>query len=137
MAPRLEELRRCLEGLMPSILGTCSADGVPNVAYISQVHYVDERHVALSRQFFNKTTRNILENPFASVMLRDPITFHPVELQLRHVRSETQGELFDVMSTRIDAIAAHTGMTGVFKLIAADVFEVVAIAEYDTDIEPT
>ena len=47
---------------------------MPNVAYISQVYYVDERHVALSFQFFNKTRQNILANPRATAVLLHPQT---------------------------------------------------------------
>ena len=66
-----------------SILATAAGDGVPNVTYISQVYRVDDRHVALSRQFFNKTTRNLEANPRAAVEVCDPVTFEAFRLRLR------------------------------------------------------
>ena len=70
----LHAIRPCLEGAIPAIAATCDPDGTPNVAYISQVVYVDEAHVALSFQFFNKTRQNILRNPHAAVLVLDPVT---------------------------------------------------------------
>ena len=37
----LEAILPCLQGVIPSWVGTCSADGVPNVTVLSIVHYVD------------------------------------------------------------------------------------------------
>lgn len=121
---RLEEVSRCFQGVIPSLFATSSRQGVPNVVYVSQIHRIDERHVAISRQFFNKTSRNLDENPRSTAEVYDPVTMEAYRLRLRLLRSEKSGPLFDAMSIRIDAIASMTGMTGVFRLIAADVFEV-------------
>jgi len=131
MTMRLSELPRCFQGVVPSVITTSDSRGIPNATFISQVHIVDERHVALSRQFFNKTTRNLDENPHAFVEVLDPLTLQAWRLRLRFLRSEKSGPLYDSMSLRIQAIASHTGMRGVFNLIAADVFEVEKFEKVD------
>jgi hypothetical protein len=124
MSIRLSDIHRCFQGVIPSIIATADGRGLPNVIYVSQVYVVDDHHVALSRQFFSKTQRNLDENPFACAEVMDPITLQAYRLKLTFLRAERSGPLFDAMSLRIDAIASHTGMAGVFRLIAADVFEV-------------
>ncbi|MGE0330571.1 MAG: GAF domain-containing protein [Ramlibacter sp.] len=122
--PSLDAIRPCFEGAIPAMMGTCAADGTPNVAYISQVYYVDARHVALSFQFFNTTRRNILANPVATVLVLDPQTVSFYRLHLRYVRTETAGPLFEQMKAQLAGIASHTGMDGVFRLLGSDVYEV-------------
>ena len=126
MSVTLESLATCFQGILPAQLFTCSHDGIPNAAYLSHVEYVDDAHVALSFQFFNKSRRNIAENPQALVMVPDPDTGQGWLLRLRFVRSETEGPLFDRMALRIEAIASYCGLKGIFKLRAADIYEVLA-----------
>ena len=124
---RLEAMASCFQGLIPAALFTCSKDGTPNAAFLSHVDYVDSTHVALSFQFFNKSKRNVAENPQALVRLIDPDTSQGWRLKLRYVRSETEGPVFERMSLRIEAIASYSGLKGIFKLLAADVYEVLAV----------
>ena len=65
----------CFEGAIPAVLSTASADGIPNVTYISKAHQVDDERVALSNQFMSKTARNLAVNPRASLLLIEPL--HP------------------------------------------------------------
>ncbi|HYO77098.1 MAG TPA: pyridoxamine 5'-phosphate oxidase family protein, partial [Thermoanaerobaculia bacterium] len=128
---RLPAIWRCFQGVLPSLVASSDATGMPNVTYVSQVYLVDDTHVALSCQFFNKTRRNLDQNPNATVEIYDPVTFQAYRLRLKFLRSEKTGSLFDTMSMRIQAIASHTGMEGVFRLLAADVFEVVRAERVD------
>jgi adenylate cyclase len=123
----LERLASCFQGIIPSMLYTCAKDGTPNAAYLSHVEYVDPTRVALSFQFFNKSRRNIAENPHAVVHVTDPDTGQGWALRLRFERSETSGPTFDCMFWRIEAIASYTGMKGIFKLLAADIYRVESV----------
>lgn len=128
---KLSTLHRCFQGVIPSIVATADAHGLPNVTYVSQIHLIDDHHVALSQQFFNKTRRNLGENPHAAAEIYDPVTFQAYRLRLRFLRSEKEGPLFDTMKLRIQAIASHTGMEGVFRLIASDIFEVLRVEKVE------
>lgn len=122
-----EEIRPVLDNGVPAVMVTCSADGIPNVTVISQVYYVDETHAALSFQFFSKTIRNVRENPRAYVMVNDIIGQASWVLELEFQHSETEGPIFDAMDMQIEAIASASGMSGIFKLRAADIYRVLSV----------
>lgn len=132
----LGAIRACLDGVVPAMMATCTADGTPNVAYLSQVYYVDDRHVALSFQFFNKTRQNILANPYGTVLVMNPITCAFYRLHLHYLRTETAGPLFEGMKAQLAGIASHTGMAGVFRLLGSDVYEVLAIDDVPGHRQP-
>ncbi len=123
----LDDIRPCLEGIIPAQIATCAPDGTPNVAYLSQVYYADPRHVALSFQFFNKTRQNILANPYATLLLLHPQTFAFYRLQIRYLHTQTEGGLFEGMRAQLAGIASHSGMAEVFELKGADIYEVLDI----------
>ncbi len=123
----VDDIRSCLEGGIPGVIATCSADGVPNITLVSQVHRVDRDHVALSFQFFNKTRENILANPQATVQVIDPETGSKYRLSVRYERTESEGALFESMKAKLAGIASLTGMTGVFVLRGSDIYRVLEI----------
>ena len=43
------------------------------------------------------------------------------------MRTETAGPLFESMRLRIEAIASYSGLKGIFKLLGADVYEVLVV----------
>ncbi|WP_342133415.1 GAF domain-containing protein [Hydrogenophaga sp. OTU3427] len=127
MSVDLAEVRPCMEGAIPAMMATCAPDGTPNVAYISQVFHVDDRHVALSFQFFNKTRQNILAQPQATVLMLHPVTACFYRLHLRYLRTETSGPVFEGMKAQLAGIASHSGMAEVFRLRGADIYAVLAV----------
>lgn len=127
--PTLADLAPCFEGAIPAVIATASADGVPNVTYLSKVRVVDSERVALSNQFFSKTAKNLVENPRASILLIDPRSYDQYRLTLQYERTDRRGPVFDRLRVDVDVAAALEGMQDVYRLRAADIYRIV-------DIEP-
>jgi predicted pyridoxine 5'-phosphate oxidase superfamily flavin-nucleotide-binding protein len=125
----LTAIERCFGGAIPAVLATASAEGVVNVTYISRAHRVDDERVALSNQFMSKTSRNLADNPRASLLLADPLTHDEYRLSLVYERTERRGPVFDRLRGDIEALAVLENMQDVYRLRAADVFRVVAIEQ--------
>jgi predicted pyridoxine 5'-phosphate oxidase superfamily flavin-nucleotide-binding protein len=125
----LADLEECFSGVVPAILATASAAGVPNVTYLSRAHAVDAQRIALSNQFMSKSARNLAENPTACLILVHPITHDEFRLTITFERTERRGQVFERLRSDVDTIAALTGMQDVFRLRAADVFRVVDIEQ--------
>ncbi len=124
-----DETKPAMQGVIPSHVVTCSGAGIPNASAISQVYYVDPDHVALSHQFFNKTVRNVRENPKALVWIISPETFDAWDLELEYDHSETSGPVFEAMDMQIEAIASIVGLKGIFKLRSADIYRVISVTK--------
>ncbi len=128
----LRSLRASLQGVIPAPIATCSADGMPNVTFLSIVAYVDEERVATSRQFLSKSRANLEANPYAQVQVTDPVTGARHQLDLRWLHTETEGEAFEAMRANLDAVASQTGMGDVFRLRGVDIHRVERCIEVGT-----
>ena len=123
-------------GIIPAVFSTCSAEGVPNVTFVSQVYYVDDEHVAVSWQFMNKTARNLTENPYACVVLTSPETYAAWKLHLRMVEKQTEGPIFDRMDMQLQALTALLPTNHNFKILAAVICKIEAIEQLYTGSAP-
>ena len=128
LAVPLESIRPCLQGVIPSWVATCSADGVPNATVISIVRYVDFERVALTRQFFNKTRANLDANPQAQVVVVDPGSGDQFALDVRYLHTETEGPIFDEVEANLAAVASQMGVGEVFRLRGVDIHRVLRCA---------
>jgi hypothetical protein len=122
----LRSMQGCFDGAVPPIIATCSKDGVPHATYVSQLNLVDDEHVALSNQFWSKTTANLADNPQASVLVTDSQTYETYRLMLRFERRDNDGPVFERLRASIDAIAKMMGMEEIFSLRSADVYRVLS-----------
>lgn len=135
MSLRLADLSACFEGVIPSIIATASADGMPNISYLSHVVRVDEEHVALSNQFFAKTAANIRANPHVTLILVDGFTGDQFVLAIAFVRSVETGPLFDRIALQLKASSAQLGMSEIMRLRSADIFRVHRIEKVPNPVE--
>jgi adenylate cyclase len=120
----LDSIAPALDGVLPATVATCSADGVPNISFLSIVRRVDSERIALTNQFFSETTRNLELNKYVTVRVVHPDDMSQYDLHGRYLHSETNGYLFDSMRLQLDAIAAQTGMVGTFRLRGIDIVTV-------------
>jgi len=120
----LRQVRRMLEGVIPPAMCSVSPDGVPHVTYLSQAEYIDDEHIALSFQFFNRSRHNVLATRRVALSVEDPYTGGAVMMQLEYLRTDTTGPVFERLRAKLAGIASQTGMERVFKLQGADVYRV-------------
>ncbi len=131
---KLREIPGCFDGAIPPMLATCSADGEPNVTHLSQIHLVDDDHIALTNQFFGKTSANLAENPLANVLVTCSQTYATYRITVRFEATETGGPRFERMRTDLAAIGALMHMEDVFELRGVDLYEVIDVEALDATV---
>jgi hypothetical protein len=127
----LRSVRRLLEGVIPPAMCSVADDGTPHLNYLSHAEYVDDEHVALTYQFLNRSRQNILATGRVALSVEDPFSGVSVVLQLRYLRTETAGPLFERLRVKLAGIAAQSGMEKVFRLRGADLYRVESLATLD------
>lgn len=135
MTIKLSDIAACLEGVIPSIIASASADGTPNISYLSHVVMVDDAHIALSNQFFAKTAANIRANPRAELLLVDGGNGAQFRLDVTFAQSVDTGPLFERIARQLLASSAQVGMADVMRLKSADIFRVDAVTEVPSPVD--
>lgn len=137
MTLSLPALAACFEGIVPSILCTLDADGMPNISYLSHVAQVGDAQIALSNQFFTKTAANLRSNPRAALLVVDPASGAQYRLDILHRESLDHGPAFARVAADLRATSTQLGMAEVMRLRAIEVFEVLDIRAIPHDaMEP-
>ncbi len=127
MTIRLKQLQPCFDGVIPALIATSDDDGMPNLCYLSHVAMIDDAHIALTNQFFSKTTNNLRRWPGAAVLVVDAEAGVQYTLEVALSETQTSGAHFERMAARVMASSARVGMAGVMRLRSIDVFRVLAI----------
>jgi adenylate cyclase len=127
----LRAVRRLLEGVIPPAMCSVSEDGMPHMTFLSHAEYVDDEHIALTFQFFNRSRANVLATGRVALMVEDPLSTVGVTLQLRYLRTDTEGPVFERLRAKLAGIASHTGMDKVFHLRGADLYRVESVRQLD------
>ena len=78
---------------------------------------------------FSIKLKNISQNPFAFATITNPASFDTYTLELKYNRTESEGDLFDEMDMKLEAIASMSGMSGIFELKGADIYTVLSISK--------
>jgi hypothetical protein len=71
--------------------------------------------------------RNLAENPRASLLLIDPVSYSEYLLTIRYERTDRRGPVFERLRDDVDKVAALSGMRDVFVLRSADICRVESI----------
>ena len=89
------------------VLSTCSREGVPNVVPMSAKKVLDDDTILLSNQFFNKTLKNLRDNPKASIAIWDNMEGYQIK---GAVTIETSGQIFEETANWIDKMGKQLGL---------------------------
>ncbi|MFK7694013.1 LuxR C-terminal-related transcriptional regulator [Paenibacillus sp. HJGM_3] len=124
-----------LAGIFPMTLVTVSEDRVPNITNLSRVWTVDSGHIAVANQLLKKSMINLEKVPLALLRAVDPADMLSWEVDIRYVRSETDGPLYDRIAQELQDIAWMAGDPQLIELRSVVVFQVEAVRKGQSEPE--
>jgi hypothetical protein len=123
-----KQIKQALEGVFPSYIITVSKDGFPSNTSLSQVCYIDDRHIALPDKTFINACQNLQEVPNIIAEVTDPVTLKNWNLELKYISTVKQGPIFEKMEVKVARLFSLVGMEGLFHLNGAEIYEVLAVS---------
>lgn len=124
-----KQIKSALEGVLPSYIITVSRDGFPTNTSLTQVCYVDDRHIALPVQTVIKASQILQEVPDICAEVVDPVTLRNWNLELKYLSTVEQGPIFEKMAVKVANLFSLVGMEDLFHLKGAEIYEVLAVSE--------
>lgn len=124
-----KQIKLALEDVIPSYIMIVSKDGLQTNTSLSQVCYVDERHIALPVQTFIKTCHTAQDVPDIFAKVVDPVTLRNWNLEIKYLSTVEQGPIFEKMAVKLAKLFSIVGMEGLFHLKEAEIYEVLAVSD--------
>ncbi len=91
-----QEVKDVLLKQKPIPIATASRSGVPNVIFVGMMKLLDDETILFVDNFFNKTARNLAENPRLCVLCYDPEVKKSYQIK-GSVQLVHSGPVFDEM----------------------------------------
>jgi len=97
------EVKETLSKTKPIPLATASKNSVPNVIFVGLLKIVDDETIMVVDNFFNKTAKNLKENPKASILCYTPDPKKSYQIK-GSVTQVTSGKTFEEMQAWVHGL---------------------------------
>ncbi len=103
MAKMPDYVKSMLKNQRIVVFSTASKDGIPNAVPIGAKKIIDDETILISNQYFDKTLKNLIENPVAGLTFWDTKSHEGYQIK-GTTTIETSGERFKKTAKWIEEI---------------------------------
>lgn len=101
MAKMNQRIKEIFETQQTIVLATATKDGIPNVVPVNAKKIIDDETILISDQFFNKTLKNMKDNPQVAITIWDKLEGYQIK---GTVSIEISGQRFEETAKWIEGI---------------------------------
>jgi uncharacterized protein len=102
MAKLTQRIKEIIEKQETIVLATATKEGLPNVVPVNAKKIIDDETILVSDQFFNKTLKNLKDNPQVAITIWDKLEGYQIK---GTATIETSGKRFEETAKWIDEVA--------------------------------